>query len=143
VEAIDYIIRYDPPVWSGEKGTIKRWQKHMDDVDREANFAGDYELWDRHTREIERLANDTRTESKRVFEEHHPPEKRLHKEVVEGIYVRMNLLDRWTKIHLRAVRGREDYKRWKMEKDTPPQSSQRISHLEMNRWHYRTLTTYQ
>jgi hypothetical protein len=142
VEAIDYIFQF-APAWNGIPDTIKSWREYMNYIDREANFAGDYELWDGHTREIERLANDARTESKRVLKEHDRPENRLPEEVVKGIDVRNNLLNGWTTTHLEAVRGREDYKRWKVENDTPPQSSQGISHLEMNRWYYGTLTTYQ
>jgi hypothetical protein len=143
VEAIAYIIRLDYP-WDYESNlTIRNWREYMSYVERETAYAPDFAQWDEHTREVERLADDARSQSKRVFKEYHQPEKRLPKEVVEGIDVRHRLLKGWIESHVDEVRGREDYQRWKMEKDTPPQSSQGISHLEMNRWYYQTLTTYQ
>jgi hypothetical protein len=146
VEAIDYIIQFDPA--SGVRGcnydTIKSWRDYMKDIEKLTIFAPDFAQWDKFTREIERLANNARTESKRVLEEHSRPEKRLPKEVEEGIYVRTNLLQGWTKSHLEVVRAQEDYQRWKMQQDAPPQSSQSMSHLEMNcRYVCRMLTIHQ
>lgn len=96
-------------------------------------FAPDFTLWDKHSREIEALAIDALAESTRVLEENHPPDKRLPKEVIEGIYVRTRLLQDWTKSHLEVVRAQEDYKSWKIQHDAPLQSSQGMLHLEMNR----------
>ena len=135
VEAIDYIIHFDHVFVARGRSydTIESWRDYMKYIQRQADiFAPDFTQWDKHTREIERLANDALTESKRVLEEHNRPEKRLPKEVVEGIYVRTGLLQRWTKLHLEAVRAQEDYKRWKKQQDAPPQSSQSMSYLEMN-----------
>jgi hypothetical protein len=133
VEAIGYIIQFDRQWGRREYDTIESWRDYMQYVQKQAGFAPDFAQWDKHTREIERLADDALTESKRVLDEHNPPDKRLPKEVVEGIYARIGLLQRWTKSHLEVVRGQEDYKRWKTQKDTPPQSSQSMSHLKINR----------
>lgn len=135
VEAIDYLIHFDRrlEVRGRDYDTIESWRDYMNNIGKQGDiFAPDFAQWDKHTREIERLANDALTESKRVLEEHNRPEKRLPKEVVEGIYARTALLQRWTK-NLEVVRAQEDYKRWKMQQDAPPQSSQSMSHLEMNR----------
>ena len=99
----------------------------MDYVHRHVdNFAPDFTQWDENTREIERLANDAMAESKRVFKEHNPPEKRLPKEVENGIFARTGLLQRWKGAHLETVRARDDYKKWKAEKDALLQSPQRM-----------------
>jgi hypothetical protein len=136
VEALAYIIRYEKP-WDPDEGidegTTRSWREYMNYVERETEFAPDFAQWDEHTREIERLADEALTKSKRVFEEYHRPEKRLPDEVVEGIDVRNRLLRRWIGSHVYEVRGRVDYQIWKMETDPPPQSSQRIPHLEINR----------
>jgi hypothetical protein len=137
VEAIYYIINFDrESVAHGRDcDTIDCWRDYMDYIQQAVDFAPDFAQWDKHTREIERLANDALTESKRVLEEHNRPEKRLPKDVIEGIYVRTRLLQRWTKSLLEKTRAQEDYKRWKIQQDAPLQSSQSISHLEMNCWY--------
>jgi hypothetical protein len=137
VEAIDYIINFDRTWMVRGRGrnydTIESWRDYMQYIQKQADiFAPDFAQWDKHTREIERLANDALTESKGVLEEHNRPEKRLPKEVIEGIYARTGLLQRWTKGHLEVVRAQEDYKRWKKQQDAPPQSLQSMSHREMN-----------
>ncbi|KAH7418730.1 hypothetical protein BKA64DRAFT_655083 [Cadophora sp. MPI-SDFR-AT-0126] len=127
VEAIDYIIHFDRALVARGRNfdTIESWRDYMIDIQKQGKiFAPDFAQWDKHTREIERLANGALTESKRVLEEHNRPEKRLPKEVVDGICARSGLLQRWTKLELEVVRAQEDYKRWKMQQDAPPQSSQ-------------------
>ncbi|CZR66337.1 uncharacterized protein PAC_16238 [Phialocephala subalpina] len=127
VEAIDYIIHFDRVFVARGRDydTIKSWRDYMKYIQKQADiFAPDFAQWDKHTREIERLANDALAESKRVIEEHNRPEKRLPNEVVDGIYVRTGLLQTWTKSHLEVIRAQEDYKRWKMQQDAPLQSSQ-------------------
>ncbi|OBT88977.1 hypothetical protein VE02_02852 [Pseudogymnoascus sp. 03VT05] len=94
-------------------------------IGEQANiFAPDFTQWDKHTREIEALATNAIAESKRVLEEYHPADKRLPTVVIEGIYARTSLLQHWTKSHLEVIRAQEDYKRWKIRQDVPPQSSQ-------------------
>ncbi|KFY34726.1 hypothetical protein V494_06528 [Pseudogymnoascus sp. VKM F-4513 (FW-928)] len=126
VEAIDYIIHFNRLSESRIKDcdTIDSWRDYMVYIQKQADFAPDFAQWDKHTREIERLANDALAKSKKVLEEHNPPEKRLPHEVVQGIYARTGLLQRWTKSHLEVVRAREDYKIWKIQQDAPLQSSQ-------------------
>jgi hypothetical protein len=136
VEAIEYIIHFDRALMVKGRNydTIESWRDYMEYIKKQADiFTPDFAQWDKHTREIERLANDALAESKRVLEEHNRPEKRLPKQVIDGIYARTGLLQRWTKSHLEVVRAQEDYKRWKMQRDTPPQSSQSMSLQEMNR----------
>jgi len=132
VEAIDYIIRFDRAsmVKGREYDTIKSWRNYMLYIQKQAEFAPDFAQWDKHTREIEKLADDALTESKKVIVEHNPPEKRLPDEVVEGIYARCGLLQRWTKRELEVVRAQEDYKRWKIQQYASPQSSQITAHLQ-------------
>lgn len=131
VEAIDYIIHFDRA--SRTKGceydSITSWRDYMDYIQKQADFAPDFAQWDDHTREVEKLANDALTESKKVIAEHNRPEKRLPPEVVDGIYARCGILRRWTKRKLEAVRAQEDYKRWKIEQNTSSQTSQSTSHL--------------
>lgn len=126
VEAIDYIIHFDRAWRDRQYDTIESWRDYMQYIQKQADiFAPDFAQWDKHTSEIESLANHALTESKRVLEEHNPPEKRLPKEVIEGIYARTGLLQRWTKKHLEVVRAQEDYKKWKkQQQDAPPQSLQ-------------------
>ncbi|RDL38646.1 uncharacterized protein BP5553_02986 [Venustampulla echinocandica] len=115
VEAIDYIGHFDYALTVRGRGrdydTIESWLDYMKYIQKQADFAPDFAQWDKHTREIERLANDALTESKRVLEEHNRPEKRLPHVVVRGIYARTGLLQRWTKLHLEVIRAQEDYKR--------------------------------
>lgn len=136
VEAIDYIIQFDQTYETNDdrpQDTILRWRDYMMYTGKQAdNFAPDYTQWDKHTREIERLANDAFTESKKVVDEHNRPEKRLPAEVVNGIYARTGLLQRWITSHLEVIRERKDYKRWKEQQYTPPDPPQRTSHLEKN-----------
>ncbi|TVY41667.1 hypothetical protein LSUB1_G001978 [Lachnellula subtilissima] len=123
VEAIDYIIHYDR-AYRGDYSKIESWWEYMKEIEKNSNaFAPDFAQWDKYTREIERLANDAITMSKKVLEEYHRPEKRLPNEVEDGIYARTAQLQRWTKWHLEVVRAQEDYKSWKMQQDAPPQSS--------------------
>jgi Lon protease-like protein len=122
VEAIDYIIHFDPASLIMGRGgrhydTIDCWRDYMTYIEKQVIFAPDFTQWDKHTREIEGLANDALTESKRVIEEHNRPEKRLPMEVVEGINVRAELLQRWTKSHLEVVRAQEEYKLKKSTRD--------------------------
>lgn len=135
VEAIDYIIQFDRalPARGRPYDTIQTWRDNMKDIEKQTVFAPDFTLWDKHTREIETLATNALTESKRVLGKQHPADKKLPKEVIEGINVRAALLQGWTKTHLEVVRDREDYKKWKIEQDAPPKSSQGILHVEMNR----------
>ncbi|KFY51927.1 hypothetical protein V496_08735 [Pseudogymnoascus sp. VKM F-4515 (FW-2607)] len=127
VEAIDYIIHFDRarPNRGRLYDTIETWRDNMKYIREQAEiFAPDFTLWDKHSREIEALAIDALAESTRVLEENHPPDKRLPKEVIEGIYVRTRLLQDWTRSHLEVVRAQEDYKSWKIQHDAPLQSSQ-------------------
>lgn len=136
VEAIDYIIHYDRarPIRGRPYDTIEAWRDHMKYIHEQAEiFAPDFTLWDKHSREIEALAIDALAESQRVLEENHPPDKRLPKGVIEGIYLRTRMLQDWTKLHLDEVRDQEDYKIWKMQQEAPTQSSQGMLHVEMNR----------
>lgn len=134
VEAIDYIIHFDAAWRMGlEHDTIELWREYMDSVKLQAGFAPDFTQWDKNTREIERLANNALAKSTMVIAEHNPPEKRLPKDVVNGIYARVGLLQRWTKNYLNVIREQEDYKAWKKEQDTPPLSSQSMSRQEANR----------
>jgi hypothetical protein len=96
----------------------------MNYTQKQADFAPDFTQWDKHTREIERLANDALTASKRVIEEHNRPERRLPEEILEGIYARTGVLQRWIRTQLELTRAREDYKNWNMQKDTTSQPSQ-------------------
>ncbi len=130
VEAINYIVHFDRAWPPGGPELARLYQVYPKTVNI---FATDFAQWDKNRSEIERLATDALTESKRVLEEHNRPEKRLPKAVVDGIYARTGLLKRWTKSNLEVVRGQEDYKRWKMQQDAHPQSSQSIPHTEMNR----------
>ncbi|KFY84364.1 hypothetical protein V500_09379 [Pseudogymnoascus sp. VKM F-4518 (FW-2643)] len=125
-EAINYILRFDraAPDYGRPYDTIQTWRDNMKDIEKQTIFAPDFTLWDKHTREIETLATNALPESKRVLEEQHPPDKKLPKGVIEGINVRSGLLQGWTKSHLEKVRAQEDYKRWKIQQDAPPQSSQ-------------------
>lgn len=150
VEAIAYIIRVDPRSedihtfnFDEEKNrTIKSWQKHMTRVEKMAEYAPYFELWDKNTRDIERLADEARTESMRVLAEHDEPQKKLPDEVVKGIHVRLRLLKGWIGSHVEVIRGEEGYKIWEEKKGTLLQS-QGIPHLEMKGWYYQTLTTHQ
>ena len=139
VEAIDYIIQFDRAYRAKGKGhnydTIEKWEDYMLYIQKQAEFAPDFSQWDKHTREIEKLANDALTESKKVIAEHNRPEKRLPAEVVQGIYARCGLLQRWTKRELEVVRAQEDYKRWKIRQNASPQSSQSTSHLQTDYKH--------
>lgn len=135
VEAMDYIIHFDRVTQATDRpyDTIQTWRDNMKYIEEQADiFAPDFTQWDKHTREIETLATNALTESKRVLEEYHPADKRLPNEVIQGIYVRTRLLQNWTKSHLEVVRAQEDYKRWKIQQDAPPQSSQGMLQLEMN-----------
>lgn len=67
VQAIDYIIHFDRAI--AVKGrnddTIESWRDYMKYIQKQAdNFAPDFAQWDKHTREMEILANDALTESK-------------------------------------------------------------------------------
>lgn len=137
VEAIDYIIQFNhaSPDYGRPYDTIQTWWDNMKEIEKQTVFAPDFTLWDKHTREIETLATNALTESKRVLGEQHPADKKLPKEVIEGINVRAALLQRWTKVHLEKVRAQEDYKKWKIEQDAPPQSSQGMLYVDMNRWY--------
>ncbi|KFZ23236.1 hypothetical protein V502_02284, partial [Pseudogymnoascus sp. VKM F-4520 (FW-2644)] len=69
--------------------------------------------------------NSALTESLRVIDAHIPAEKtKLPQEIVDGIYVRVELLQNWIKSQPNAVRARQDYKEWKKKQDASPQSSQ-------------------
>jgi hypothetical protein len=137
VEAVGYIIKFDR-VWireeNKERNTIRSWAEYMDYVQDQLSFAPDYTQWDKNTRELERLADAALNASKKVIEEHNPPEKRLPKEIVEGIYTRTRMLHKWKKIGLHLVRAQEDYKEWKGKKDAASEPSQcRWSHASDER----------
>lgn len=131
IEAIDYILRFDGG-WGARNtpGTINSWREYMKLIEEEVVFAPNFTQWDKHAREIERLANDVLAESMKVAEEHNRPERRLPKEIKEGIYVRTSLLQRWMKSHLHIIRDREDYKTWKAEQDILLQPTKRMLYGE-------------
>jgi hypothetical protein len=110
VEAVDYIVKFDQcEIVNGNRprevvDTIASWRSYMNYVGKQVIFAPDFTQWDKHTREIEGLAEIALNESKRVLEEHNRPEKRLPEEVLEGIYARIGLLQRWIKMSLQPVR---------------------------------------
>lgn len=134
-EAINYIVRFDRAFPAGGRpdDTIDTWRNNMIYIDEQAcSLAPDFTHWDKYTREIETLAINALTETKRVIEESLPISRRLRNGVIGGISVRTTLLKNWT-INLEKVRAQEGYRRWKIQQDAPPQSSQGPLHLEMNR----------
>ncbi|KFZ01276.1 hypothetical protein V500_00825 [Pseudogymnoascus sp. VKM F-4518 (FW-2643)] len=107
VEAISYIIYYDSTRLGNTREyrhTIESWREHMQHIEKLLNFAPDFARWDEHTKEIEKLANSALTESLRVIDAHIPAEKtKLPLEIVDGIYVRVELLQNWIKLQPNAV----------------------------------------
>ncbi|KFY30353.1 hypothetical protein V493_01972 [Pseudogymnoascus sp. VKM F-4281 (FW-2241)] len=112
--------------------TIKSWREHMQHIEKFLSFSPDFARWDEHTKEIEKLANAALTESMGVIDTHIPAAKKLPQAVVDGIYVRVELLQNWIKSHLNAVRAQQDYKDWKKKQDAPLQSSQGMPYLDLN-----------
>lgn len=147
VEAIRYIIRFDGllPSRGREHDTIQSWEDYMSYIEKLAYLAPDFARWDKHTKEIERLADEAIAASINVLEEHMPPKETLPQPAVAGIYARIELLRRWKEFTLEKVRARDDYKTWKMQQGAPPQSSQRML-LTYSRdeplAHYRKLTIH-
>ncbi|KFX90800.1 hypothetical protein V490_06270 [Pseudogymnoascus sp. VKM F-3557] len=121
-EAMGYIIQFaeaDP--YRGRKyDTIPIWQEYLEETQRKVSFAPNFTDWDEDTKEIKGLAKDAIAASMRVLKEHKRAGRRLPKEVVDGIYVRTNLLQRWRVENLEQVRSRPDYKKWKAEQEAPP-----------------------
>ena len=49
-------------------------------------FSPEFSVWDKHTSEIETLAQKALSVSQKVLLAHNAPDKRLPKELVDGIY---------------------------------------------------------
>ncbi|KFY45445.1 hypothetical protein V495_02967 [Pseudogymnoascus sp. VKM F-4514 (FW-929)] len=125
-EAMSYIIQFTDAAWTRDEkyDTIESWDQYMESTKRLVSFAPDFTQWDEDSKEIEGLAIDAIATSKRVLKEHKRAGRKLPKEVVNGIYVRTELLKRWTDSHLQQVRYRTDYVKWKAEQDASPPNSQ-------------------
>lgn len=124
-DTMEYIMKVDQTwIGNGDKITVQNWVDYMNYVQRQLAFAPDFTQWDKHTREMERLAEVAIDESKKAIEAHNPPDKRLPKEVEDGIYVRTRVLQRWIKTSLEPIRAQDDYVEWKRKTDTVTPSSQ-------------------
>ncbi|KFY23895.1 hypothetical protein V493_05571 [Pseudogymnoascus sp. VKM F-4281 (FW-2241)] len=126
VGAIRYIIRFDRKLVHRGRfhDTIQSWEDYMSYIEKLVYLAPDFARWDKHTKEIEILADEAIAASINVLGEHIPPKENLPQPVVAGIYARIELLRRWKESSLEKVRARDDYKTWKMQQGVPPQSSQ-------------------
>jgi hypothetical protein len=91
----------------------------MDYVQRQVILSPEFSLWDKHTSEIEILAREALSVSQKVLLAHNAPDKRLPKELVDGIYTRIKVLMRWKVEYLDPIRARDDYKEWKIKQTTP------------------------
>jgi hypothetical protein len=136
-EAMGYIIQFAEvdPLRGRKYNTIASWQEYLEDTERKAGFAPNFTDWDEDTKEIEGLAKDAIAASMRVLKEHKRAGRKLPKEVVNGMYVRTELLQRWRVAHLEQVRSRPDYKKWEAKQKAFPPTSQCMPRLEMN-WYY-------
>jgi hypothetical protein len=89
----------------------------------------EFSVWDKHTSEIEILVQKALSVSQKVLLAHNAPDKRLPKELVDGIYARIKVLKRWKVGYLDPIRARDDYKGWKIKQTTPStQQSHRKLH---------------
>jgi hypothetical protein len=132
IEAIDYLIKFNNASYCTGANriqtskTIAAWTKYMEYVQQQLVFSPNYTQWDKHTREIESLAQKALSESEKVIEAHNAPAKRLPEEVFEGIIIRTKVLQGWRRDRLEPIRARDDYKDWKEKQSASvTQKSQR------------------
>jgi hypothetical protein len=127
-EAFVYLIKYDyDHDRYQDSGTrplttvygVTNWTDYMDYVQRQVILSPEFSLWDKHTSEIEILAREALSVSQKVLFAHNAPDKRLPKELVDGIYTRIKVLKRWKVEYLDPIRARDDYKEWKIKQTTP------------------------
>ena len=140
--AINYVINVDT-TWNGNGNgegirTVKVWVHYMDYVQKQVAFSPDFTQWDKHTREIEKLAEVAFDQSKKVIENHTRPERRLPKEIENGIYARIELLKRWIKTNVKPIRARDDYAEWKRKMDAKILFSQSTFSGNCGRYAVRT-----
>jgi hypothetical protein len=103
---------------------IAKWREYMDYVQREVDLGPGFAVWDKHTSEIETLAQKALSDSQEVLLAHNAPDKRLPSALVDGIYARVKTLRWWKLEYLDPVRARDHYQEWKMRQPTAatPQS---------------------
>jgi hypothetical protein len=126
-EAFVYLINYDYDHYHYRgSGTltpnahgVANWTDYMDYVQRQVILSPEFSVWDKHTSEIEILAQKALSVSQKVLLAHNAPDKRLPKELVNGIYARIRILKRWKVEYLDPIRARDDYKEWKIKQTTP------------------------
>jgi hypothetical protein len=136
-EAFVYLATYDydhcryqgPGTRTQNAHGVANWTDYMDYVQRQVILSPEFSVWDKHTSEIEILAQKALSISQKVLLAHNAPDKRLPKQLVDGIYARIKVLKRWEVEYLDPIRARDDYKGWKIKQTTPTtQQSHRKLH---------------
>lgn len=129
VESFDYLSRYgqeDNPQSSHKlRKTISTWVEELLYVQQHVKLAPNFKVWDENTREIDQAVETAINRATVVFAAITPPCRRLPKHIVNGIYARIEVLQRWRNEFFYPTRSREDYQLWKREQDLLEQQEER------------------
>ena len=134
MEAFEYIVRFDKIPYPGRPGSdhyidiITIWRDYMAHTQKKVIFAPDFTLWDKYAREFETLAISAIKQSERALDTYN---KTLDSEIEEGIYIRVRQLQDWINTDLKDTRARDDYKKWKEEKESLSTTPQRESPCQL------------
>ena len=126
MEALEYILNFDTireTDYIDAISTIATWTAYMAYTQKKVVFAPDFTLWDKYAREFENLAKSAIKESERILDMY---DMKLLADIEEGIYVRVRVLQECI-IQLGPTRARDDYKKWKEEKESISTVAQRES----------------
>jgi hypothetical protein len=126
MEALEYILKFDRVREADKRGvinTIATWTDYIAHTQKKVVFAPDFSLWDKYARQFENLAVSAIKESERTLDMY---DMRLPAYIEEGIYVRVRVLQEFI-TQLGHTRARDDYKKWKEDKESISTVAQRES----------------